>query len=316
MSRPVKIATTNIVRYQKPTVKGNVESACRLCDIAGRGGADIFCLPEAFPVTGNKIVRADFVRKYGRYVLNKISRKAKQYRMYIICASYGLDAGRLYNTAFLIDRTGKTVGSYRKVHPTSGELAQGICSGGEFPVFDTDFGKIGIMICFDIYYPEVPANLKKNGAELLFYTSAFETGAMINPLAWYNRVFVVSSVRHGAPMVVDPQGQVMARKPESDFVPVLFCDLELDTVFMSTDGNLERIDAVKKKYGSEVKIDVRWPEENMFVSSLSKKRTAMDIAREFDLVPLDQYLEDSQRLIGEPPKKAAAYTKRLCRKMK
>ncbi len=74
----------------------------------------------------------------------------------------------IYNTGVLMDRGGNIAGKYRKVQLPLAEAEFGVTPGCEFPVFDTDFGKIGILICFDHFFPEPARILSYNGAEIIF----------------------------------------------------------------------------------------------------------------------------------------------------
>jgi predicted amidohydrolase len=77
-----------------------------------------------------------------------------------------------YNTAVLIDRHGRVAGKYRKVHLPREEIEGGLTPGGAYPVFDTDFGRIGMMICWDGEYVDSARALAIQGAEILFVPAA------------------------------------------------------------------------------------------------------------------------------------------------
>ena len=80
----------------------------------------------------------------------------------------------LYNSAALIDRNGKPLGRYRKSHLVEGPETQHFEKGTEYEVFDTEIGKIGIMICWDTAYPEVARILALKGAEIIAAPAAWE----------------------------------------------------------------------------------------------------------------------------------------------
>ena len=100
-----------------------------------------------------------------------MSAKAKQHRMYVAGGIVRKDekADRVYNTAPLLDRDGKLVGMYDKIHPYSPEInEQGITPGGEVRVFQTDFGKVGFMICYDGWSPTWPSCCRSEGPRSSF----------------------------------------------------------------------------------------------------------------------------------------------------
>ena len=93
---------------------------------------------------------------------------AKKYNLYIVAGIYEKDGDTVYNTAVLISRTGEYAGKYRKVCLPREEIQGGITPGKSLPVFDTDFGRIGLMICWDVFFPEPARTLAHKGAEVIF----------------------------------------------------------------------------------------------------------------------------------------------------
>lgn len=97
-----------------------------------------------------------------------LARVAREFDTYIIGPVYERRDEKIYDSAFLVDRKGRLVGVYRKSHCPPAEREAGVARGDELPVFQTDFGTIGIMICFDHWFPEVPQVLALRGAEIIF----------------------------------------------------------------------------------------------------------------------------------------------------
>lgn len=94
---------------------------------------------------------------------------AKRHSMNVIAPIIGLCDGKLRNVALAINRQGKIVGKYFKVHLPEPEVKAGIVPGENFPVIPLDFGNVGVMICMDIEYPEGALILMLKGAEILFF---------------------------------------------------------------------------------------------------------------------------------------------------
>jgi predicted amidohydrolase len=90
---------------------------------------------------------------------------AKQHHLHIVLSLYEREAHLIYNTAVLLGPDGALIGKYRKVSLPPGEAAKGIAPGKDYPVFDTAIGKVGMMVCYDGFFPEVARELTKNGAE-------------------------------------------------------------------------------------------------------------------------------------------------------
>jgi predicted amidohydrolase len=84
-----------------------------------------------------------------------LSEKARQYKTWVATSMHESDGGLIYNTAVLIDREGRIAGKYRKVHLAMAEAEAGITPGSSYPVFNTDFGRVGMMVCWDDWFGEV-----------------------------------------------------------------------------------------------------------------------------------------------------------------
>ena len=101
---------------------------------------------------------------------------AAKHNTYLCIPLLERDGDKLFNTACFIDRQGQVIGRYHKYQPTIGEMEIGIIPGIDAEVFDTDFGKIGAAICFDLKFIEVGQHLQRNGARLVCFVSAFIGG--------------------------------------------------------------------------------------------------------------------------------------------
>ncbi|MFQ6096561.1 MAG: carbon-nitrogen hydrolase family protein, partial [Armatimonadota bacterium] len=92
--------------------------------------------------------------------------------MCVVLPTYELHGDRVRNSAVILDRTGAEVGRYAKVHVTEKEKQDyGVVPGGEYPTFDLDFGRAGVMICYDGHFPEVAGILALAGADIIFFPS-------------------------------------------------------------------------------------------------------------------------------------------------
>jgi predicted amidohydrolase len=106
--------------------------------------------------------------EYPGEITRAFRRAARANRINVI-APYLVRAGKkVFNQATVIDRNGKIVGFYRKVQPTA-EESHHVAPGSELPVFNLDFGRVAVMICMDIYFPEIPRLYAFKGAEILFW---------------------------------------------------------------------------------------------------------------------------------------------------
>lgn len=139
--------------------------------VAEREHPDMMVLTEA--VFQTRIYREDYYQRLNRLDgsdpdIAALCERARRYHTYIVCSILEEGEGGLcYNTGLFIDREGRVDSRYRKCQLTVGELERGIRPGDELCVFDTDFAKIGIQICWDHYFPESTRVLAMQGAELI-----------------------------------------------------------------------------------------------------------------------------------------------------
>ncbi len=156
----------------------NLQKAERLIDDAGEKGAQVVCLPELFnsryfPQTQHSESLAETIPGETTNVLSSAARKNK---VVLVGGSiYEKTRRKNYNTSVVFSDSGKIIGKYRKVHLPNdqGFYEQSYFSSGtEYQVLDTKYGKIGVLICFDQWYPEAARILKLMGANIIFYPTA------------------------------------------------------------------------------------------------------------------------------------------------
>ena len=265
-------------------------------DTASLDKPDIIILPEIFLQNSasssskeEKNEKADLLPEGGA-ITEFVSRKSKEYRTYIFASYWRRDEkgrGR-YNSAVLFDREGKVVGAYDKVFPTIGEMEDGTLPGKEAKIFQTDFGRIGAIICFDLNFQELLADYKSKDVELLCMLSAFRGGFMVNANAFKNQIFIATSTPGENSVIVDPLGRTLAES--SAYGRIIFAKINLDSQIVHIDYNQQRVADMKKKYQEYVKIEVASPEAVYFISSLHPEKSVQDMIKEFEVETLDDYL--------------------------
>ena len=148
--------------------------------------SDFVLFPEFFNapllVQYNEETQAKAMRKLAEStepILAKMREFAISYNVNIIAGSMPMvERKRLYNAAYLCRRDG-TIDWMKKIHITPSERESfGMSGGNEIKAFDTDCGKIGILICYDVEFPELPRLLREQGAEIIFvpYMTDMQTG--------------------------------------------------------------------------------------------------------------------------------------------
>jgi beta-ureidopropionase len=258
---------------------------------------DIVCLPEVFATSSVKPIKtlAEKVEQ-SLLVIQRFSTFAKQNKCYVICPVYTIGNGKIYNSAVVFNRLGERIGEYHKIHPTEDEIEAGITPGSfQAPVFKTDFGIIGIQICFDILWDDGWKSLQKQGAEIIFWPSAYAGGQAVNSRAWQNRCVVVSSTRKNTTKICDIAGNVVAQTGIWD--PNLICaSVNLEKAFLHSWPYSQRFNEIKKKYGRKIRITNHHEEEWSIIESLSPEIFVKDILTEFNLKTHEQHTHDAERV--------------------
>lgn len=300
MSRKVRVATVAWLYKGGPTVEDNRMRVRELLDQAVAERPDIIALPETFVSQG---VDYETLEEIAETVpgptTDLVASYAREHQCYIICPLIGIHGDTFRNDAVLIDRQGEIVGIYAKVHPvvqgsTFESLELGVMPGDAAPVFETDFGKIGIQICFDLMYPETWRELKAQGAEILFWCSAYDGGKHLSIPAWMHHTYVVSAVQSRHARVIDVMGETLIKSGWHD--TVIAKTIDLDIGVFHTDFNGAVIPELRKTYGPDITIKV-WHEEGLFtLQSNREDLTLAEIVEGFRLDSLDAYLERNRAL--------------------
>jgi len=268
-------------------------------DTAALDKPDIILLPEIFlqntaysSSKEEKIEKSDLLPE-GGVITEFVSRKAREHRTYVFASYWRRDEKGMYNSAVLFDREGKVLGVYDKVFPTIGEMEDGTLPGKGAKIFQTDFGRIGAIICFDLNFQELLADYKSKGVELLCMLSAFRGGFMVKATAFRNQMFMATSTPGENSVIVDPLGRTLAES--SAYGRTIFAKINLDSQIVHIDFNQQRVADMKKKYQEYVKIEVASPEAVYFISSFHPEVSIQDMIKEFEVETLDEYLDRARR---------------------
>lgn len=160
---------------------------------AARQRADLVVLPETLTFYGLRRPYADCAEPVPGPSTEYFGTLAREHNLYIVAGLLERDGALIYNVGALIGPDGKYIGKYRKVALPRGEVEGGIQPGHEYPVFETRFGKLGIMVCYDGFFPEVARQLSAQGAEVIAFPVWGCNPGLASARACENHVFVVSS---------------------------------------------------------------------------------------------------------------------------
>ncbi|MCL2604397.1 MAG: carbon-nitrogen hydrolase family protein [Defluviitaleaceae bacterium] len=213
-----------------------------LLEQAGEAGLDIVTTSEDLSLasayvmdTSENNIFPEIVRRGFPLWEERISRIAERYGMNVVACYFKPDGDAVYNTASVFNRKGKIIGEYRKTHIPCFEAFQ-VNEGDSIHTVDTDIGKIGIMICYDMMFPSVSDVLSQLGAEIIFHPT-FGYGwydsigeATLRTRANDGSLYIVTAKDYrynaaGKSSVIDPWGHVLA---DAAYSPNVIVSAEID----------------------------------------------------------------------------------------
>ncbi len=215
---------------------------------------DIAALPEMAVNGGRKGSAAEVSEPLEGPVLDVLGAKAREHLCHIVVPLYLADdreQDRYSNAAALLGREGQVIGIYRKVFAVidrGAETAEGgITPGSEFPVFDCDFGRVGIQICYDMAFDEGWEALRRKGTELIVWTTQWPGQIHPSSRALRGRCYVVSSTWRNNASLLDPTGTLLLEIREDG---VFVEQIDLDYALLSWHPVLRNGAAFDERFGT------------------------------------------------------------------
>ena len=219
---------------------------------AASNGSDVIALPEMWDCPYSN----DYFREYAETAdgetVKFMSDLAAELGVYLIGGSISeIDDDKVYNTAFCFDREGRMIGRHRKTHLFDIDVEGGIrfmesdtlTAGDSATVIDTEFGKIGVAICYDVRFPELFRRMTLDGARMVILPAAFNmtTGPAhwditMRARALDNQIFFAANspardeegiyVAYGNSCIVSPWGDFIAHADEKECI--IYADIDFD----------------------------------------------------------------------------------------
>ena len=235
--------------------EANLEKASSMISDSVSNNADFIILPEMFncPYSNDKFIEYCEEEK-SSFTLSRIAKLACDNNVYILAGSIPeKEEDRIFNTSYLFDKEGNIISKHRKMHLFDIDVKDKITfkesdvltAGNEFSIAETEFGKIGIGICYDVRFVELARIMVENGALILFYPGAFNmtTGPahwelLFRARALDNQVFCVgvapalneaaSYHSYGHSIVTNPWGEVIVQADENE--DLIICEIDLSEI--------------------------------------------------------------------------------------
>lgn len=256
---------------------------------AGQNGVDIACLPEEFAGTKAEPIPGP--------TTEAVAELAKQYNMYVICPIREQAGYEQYNTAVLIDRKGQVAGYYRKIFVFWGEGLH--CSTEGVKAFDTDFGRISILTCFDLNFPELWQQCDNLGVDIVFWPSAYGGGSPLNAYAILYHYYIVPV---GAGNIIDITGKPVANVEKP--VPKQFiATLDLDRAFAHHDFNGDKVKKILDERKGEIVVERNLSDEDLapwwLFKAVKPGVRVRELLKQYKIETLREYQHRSRKQINE-----------------
>jgi predicted amidohydrolase len=224
-----------------------------LIDLAAAEGADLVLLPELFALQQCAELPSPAEPLAG-YVVSALSQAARRHRIGI-CAGHALLVdGQIRNSLVLFDRQGEIMALYHKAYPTLWELERGVRPGPGAHVCDTEFGRLGFAICFDLNFAELRLQYRDSKLDCLLFGSAFRGGLQTRWWAYEMRSYLVSSAIDPQSLMTNPLGRIVADTDVWSCVVIRTLNLDCEVVHL--DYSNAALEAARFKYGQALEMEV------------------------------------------------------------
>jgi len=253
---------------------------------------DLIVVPEACDrpsgFSGEKLQKYYKVRK--DQVQQFFAKTARENNCYMVYSAYRImPDGTKRNSSVLIDRKGNLVGIYNKNHPTIGEIENRTLCGKEAPVFECDFGRVAMAICFDLNFDELRLKYVKAKPDIIIFSSMYHGGLMQSYWAYSCRCHFVGAIAgRAAPSEIhNPLGQTIASN--TNYFDFAVARVNLDCELAHLDYNWGKLRKLKAKYGPKVTISDPGCLGSVLVSSEHETISVDEMIKEFEIELLDDY---------------------------
>lgn len=231
--RVVRVANAFLDRIPGRTLEINYQRILATIDRAAKVNPDVILLSECmyhFGTPTNGIVAGMDMKSP---LILDIQERAKRYKSYICFNFSERDNGEYFNTSVLFDRNGNVAGKQRKTHITDTEADRGMSPGRGYQVIDTDFGKVGIMICWDHYFSVPTEEMVKKGAEIVLISTIGDAAEKSLARAMDSGLYHCICGHHvendhgwGPSRIIAPNGKILGHSDDEN--EVVYADIDLN----------------------------------------------------------------------------------------
>lgn len=223
--RKVTLASINLRPGRTRSAAESVRQFLETIETAVRQKTDVILLPEGITVIGTGKTYADVAETIPGPTTTRLGELARKRSSYVAAGIYEREGSVIYNTAVLLDRAGQIAGKYRKVYLPREEIERGLTPGSDYPVFQTDFGKVGLMICYDVFFADPARALASQGADVILMPIWGGDQTLGKARAIENKVFLAASGYDYPTYIMDPEGEILSMAQERGTAAIATIDL-------------------------------------------------------------------------------------------
>ncbi|MFP4249585.1 MAG: carbon-nitrogen hydrolase family protein [Armatimonadota bacterium] len=264
-------------------VDSNVAQAIETIDMAAQDGGDLIVLSEAFAHRNmpkpEALQRAEPIPGP---ITGRIGEAARRHGCYVVAGMYERAGENVHNAAVLIDRQGEVAGVYRKMFPTPGEIENGIMPGTEAPVIETDFGRVGMAICWDLHFPwEIGSQMAEQDVQLICWPSMYAGGFQLRMWAYLFGAYVVSAWPGQVCEIIDMNGYGLAATNYG--YPIVSADVNFERdIFMRCTAS-GKWHEIREAYGDRITMELMHAQGTFSITSEDDDLTVAEVAEAFEL---------------------------------
>lgn len=310
-ARVLLIAQNDPVEVEN-RVETNLSNSLRLLDEAKAYDPDFVCFPEyilqlRFSYDG--LSRADVAQPIPGPATDAVGEKAAELDSYVLFPMIERDGDDFYNSVAFIGPDGDVIGASHKLAPTIGEMEDGTKPGEEVVVWDTEFGRVGSLICWDSRYPELGVRLAQKEADLVFFPTTGSAHLPFRTWASYYGYHVAYCDKNDA-KVFTPTGDVIAHNDHSFGNPSIDLgdggEAHLSFSIINTDfgvyGDTFTMDVmpeILEEYAGSLVFHEANREGTVVLESVDESVSIADVEAEFDIEPMFDYQDRTRQHVLE-----------------
>jgi len=297
IGRPVRVMSLGFL----PTP--DFETVAAIVDREARAPVDLVVLPETWHATATSEPQT-----LEGPVIACMRQAARRNNTYLVCPLDRTDGRDRWNSAVLIDRRGDIAGVYDKVYVFWDEFKKQptVRNGSVVPVFQCDFGRVGLAICFDVNFPEPWQLMARQGAELVIWPSAYSAGTSLQAHALMHHYYIVTSTQRCDCTAIDITGRQILYQQHPG-LNVARVTLDLDRGIYHQDSAQDKFRRLLAEHAGEVEAEPFMNKEGWHVVQARKPGVSVRaLASQYEIEDLRDYIPRSLREIdvmrGGPPR--------------